>query len=199
MVATSLPALAQELERIFGTQQRLKVRFVDLAVYQRFRSIESGLVSCLDGQTGPDRQTPQVLAIALDDKPVGIVSFLVSTNACKQSSSNLYGRIDLVIMSSQSRGLGIGRLLVLSAIIQLLAVYGRRLYSLSCLAAHPAMEVILEGVGFSGEYRQNDNFKHEELRLEDADRSALFTLFRDKTAEALQASNFRLQQACKQG
>lgn len=199
MAVTSLPALAQELERIFDTQQRLKVRFVDLDVYQRFRSMESGLVSCLDGQTGPDRQAPQVLAIALDDEPVGMVSFLVSTNAYKQSSSNLYGRIDLVIVSSQSRGLGIGRLLVLSAITQLLAVYCRRLYSLSCLAAHPAMEVILEGVGFSGEYRQNDNFKHEELRLEEADRNALFTFFGEKTAEALQASVFRLRQARRQG
>ncbi|MCH8881680.1 MAG: GNAT family N-acetyltransferase [Planctomycetes bacterium] len=199
MAVISLPAVTQELERIFGTQQRLKVRFVDLEVYQRFRSMECGLVSCLDGQTGPDPQRPQVLAIALHDKPVGVVSFLVSTNAYKQSSSNLYGRIDLVIMSSHSRGLGIGRLLVLSAITQLLALYGRRLYSLSSLAAHPAMEVILEGVGFSGEYRQNDNFKHEELQLEDADRNGLITFFREKTAEALQASNFRLRQACKHG
>jgi len=199
MAVISLPAVTQELERIFGTQQRLKVRFVDLEGYQRFRSMECGLVSCLDGQTGPDPQRPQVLAIALHDKPVGVVSFLVSTNAYRQSSSDLYGRIDLVIMSSHSRGLGIGRLLVLSAITQLLALYGRRLYSLSSLAAHPAMEVILEGVGFSGEYRQNDNFKHEELQLEGADRNGLITFFREKTAEALQASNFRLRQACKHG
>ncbi len=199
MAVTSLPAVTPELERIFSTQPQLKMRFVDMDVYQRFRSMESGLVSCLDGQTGSDRQTPQVLAITLDDEPVGVVSFLVSTNVHKPSSSNLYGRIDLVVMSSQFRGLGIGRLLVLSVITQLLAVYGRRLYSLSSLAAHPAMEVILEGVGFDGEYRQKDNFKHEELRLEEADRSALLTFFGEKTAEALQASNFRLRQARRQG
>ncbi len=199
MAVASLPAVTQELELIFCVQERLSLRFADMDVYQRFRSMESGLVSCLDGQTGSERQAPQVLAIALDNEPVGAVSFLVSTNAYKQSSSNLYGRIDLVIMSSQSRGMGLGRLLVFCAITQLLAVYGRRLYSLSCLAAHPAMEVILEGAGFSGEYRQNDNFKHEELRLEEADRNALLTIFTEKTAEAFQASSFRLRQARPQG
>lgn len=186
--------LGPELSDIFEGDQRVQVRPADLVLYRRFRSMECGLVSCLDGQTGENRQQPQILAVTLDDEPSGVLSFVVSTNSQKKSSANLYGRIDLVIMSANCRGLGLGRLLVLSALTQLLAVYGRRLYSLSCLAAHPAMEAILEQVGFSGVYRQGHHFKHEELRLEDQDSDQLLEDFIEKTQQALKVSCYKLKQ-----
>lgn len=194
METQTAPTLAAEVLDIFGDQERVGVCFASSELYQRFRSLESGLISCVDGESGENKRRLQVLAIEVDGEAVGVVSYIVSTNAYRQSSLDLYGRIDLVIMARHLRGLGIGRLLVLSSITQLLAVYGRRLYSLSSLAAHPAMESILEEVGFGGEYRQNDNFKHEELRFDDLDVEGYLDSIILKSKEALGLTNYRLRQ-----
>lgn len=187
-------ALTPQLVSLMAAYPRLDLALSEEITYRRFRSIEPRLVSCLDGQVGPDRITPHILEIQYEGQPVGVVSHVVQTNARKPFPANQYGRIDLVIMDKRYRGLGLGRVLVLGALAQLIAQHHNRLYSISCLAAHGAIAKILEELNFSGEIRSDKNFKHEEFKLDGVDQSVLLETLVDKTAAAAQQANFRMRQ-----
>ncbi len=188
------PVMAKTLVSLFAPYPRLSLSLGKEEIYKRFRCIEPSLVSYHDSKLGVEKSGVQVLVAHAADSPAGVASFLVETNGHRSGPTNQFGRIDLVIVSPECRGLGLGRLLVFAVIIQLLEVYGHSLYSMSCLAAHPAVEKCLEEVGFRGERRSKGQFKHEELRLEALDINDLLSTLASRMSSAMQATNFRLRQ-----
>lgn len=136
----------------------------DLATYRNFRHQEPQLVSIVDGKPDLAGQL-EAMVIRHKGQPLGALSFLVQENRHKPPPANKFGRIDIVIVPSQSQGIGLGRFLLLCGNLLLLRNHKSQLYSISCLAAHPAVAAVLEQSGYSAERREKEQFVHEELRL----------------------------------
>ncbi len=119
---------------------------------------------------------------------------VVRQNRQRKQIRNAYGRIDLVIVADHARGLGLARVLVNAALVHMLEAFDQRLYSISCLAAHPAIEVILTQVGFVKREPENDGFVHQELRTDELDVRMLIDDFVAATTLALQSASFRCRQ-----
>lgn len=188
------------LGRLFERFPRLAATFGEQEIYQHFRVLEPQLVSVLDEV--PLRPEPDILVLRLEGHPAGVTSFLVETNVQRPAPPRKYARIDLVITEPDARGLGVGRLMLLSVLIHLLETEGTNLYSISCLAAHPAIEHVLGQLDFGekpsadhGLHAEAQQYKHMEIRLdqstlEDYKRKVLV-----KTSEALRVINYRLRQS----
>lgn len=67
----------------------------------------------------------------------------------KLHPGSMSARIDVVITEPQSRGLGIGGLLIAAFARRILDSHGDRLVHLSVLALHPAIARLVQGLGFS--------------------------------------------------
>lgn len=193
MEAQTRLTLARPVEALLDPYPRLGIGFGDASIYQRFRAVEPQLVSCIDDSES-DSIRPEILVVELDGAPAGVLSFVVQANTQRKSFDNLFARVDLVIVPGKHRKLGMARLLVLTALLQLLEELGTQLYSISCLAAHPAIESILEDVGFGGEIREGYDFKHEELKLEGVNIAKLRQTLLTKATAAAQLTNYRLRQ-----
>lgn len=181
-----------ELIDLFELFPNLELTSGNHPLYQRFRCLEPQLSSCLDDM--PEKLEPAVLALEEKGNPLGMVSVVVIENQYKTRPANQYARIDLVIVDPNSRNLGIGRLLVLCTITYLLRTQGNRLYSISCLAAHEAMEKILKDLSFQERPGKEENFWRGELKLETIDLEILARRFAEQTSECLKRTNFRLRQ-----
>jgi hypothetical protein len=118
----------------------------------------------------------------------------VQENPHKSGKRNRFARIDLVITAGRYRTLGVGRALLLCVIVQLLREWGEGLYSISCLAAHPAVERTLQDLDFKGVAKEDLNYVHEELKLEDRDIGELTEHFAGLADAALKKLNFNLRQ-----
>ena len=184
MTAGSRSATFETVRSILAPFDRIDVAAADEALFRQFRSRCPQLVSCLDDAPDAAAVRPKILAAYLDGTPAGVASWVRFRNDCRKEKANLYARIDLVIVSNEFRGLGIARLLTLAALLQMIETHGERLYSVSCLAAHPAMQAILEPLGFAGEIRAGHNFKHESIRVDRLDING----WGDKLAKMLTAA-----------
>ena len=96
---------------------RIEIAQADDALYARFRGREPQLVSCLDADNGSRSKRPKRLAAHIDGTPAGVASWVAFRNDCRKQKANLYARVDLVIVSSAFRGLGIARLLTISTLL----------------------------------------------------------------------------------
>lgn len=186
--------IARSLGSLFSPYPGLELTLGDKDIYHGFRCIEPSLVSYYDSKEELSQSGVPVLVVHAAGEPAGVVSFMVETNRYRSVRANQFARIDLVIVAPACRGLGIGRILMFGVIIQLLEVYGRSLYSISSLAAHPAVEKCLEEVGFRGERRPKAQFKHEEIRLDRLEVNELLINLENRINGALQVTNFRLRQ-----
>ncbi len=180
------------LEVLFGSFPHLQATFGGQDTYRQFRLLEQHLVSILDEVAL--RPEPEVLVLRVEGRPAGVTSFLVETNVKRPEPPRKYARVDLVITESGSRGLGIGRLMIYSVLTRLLETEGKNLYSISCLAAHPAVEHVLSEAGFSGEVRPDQNFRHMGIRLDQLQLADYKRKILVKTSEALRVTNYRLRQ-----
>lgn len=170
---------------------QMRLAFCDEVLYRRFRVLEPSLVSCLD-QLEPRFDTDlRFLAVYLNDEPVGVTSLIVQRNQQKTSIPNAYGRIDLVIVAKAFREFRLGKMMVFAALVHMLEVFEHRLYSISCLAAHPAIEAILAGVGFEKRERGDQGFVHMELRTDETDVRELVNNLVKATAQAARVAAFR--------
>lgn len=151
-------------------------------------------MSIVDGMAGEDAGALDALVLSRENTTVGTVSYLVRENPHKSGKRNRFARIDLVITVERYRTLGAGRALLLCVIVHLLRSWGERLYSISCLAAHPAVEKTLENLGFESEAKENLNYVHEELKLEGRDSEALAEHFAGLADAALKKLNYNLRQ-----
>lgn len=181
------------LTDVFGEDPRFILEQGDLNTYHAFRHKEPNLVSIVDGK--PDMtDNLNALVLRMEGNPLGAVSFLVQHNPHKTPPLDCYGRIDIVVVGESSRGTGIGRLLLLSVNLVLLRDHGSSLYSISCLAAHPAVEAVLESVGYTPGQRGNSDFVHEELRLEGGRREGLERDFSARLSQCFQQVRYALRQ-----
>lgn len=184
---------SRDLARIFEPYPRLHLGRADAALFREFRAGEPGLVSLLD--EAPETGRFETLVFAHNDHPLGVLSYLIVDNPRRADRrANRYARIDLVIVKKGVRGLGVSRVLILASLVKLLAESGERLYSISCLAAHPAIAAVLESLGFDPSPREDKGFTHEELRLEAVDRTELASRFTEQLAASLRRAHYRLRQ-----
>lgn len=192
MVRSPRPAPIETIRSALTGFERIRIEEADEALFSRFRTLAPQLVSCLDGDG--DARRPNVLAAYIDGTPAGVATWVARRNACRKVKANLYARIDLVIVAESHRRLGIARLLTLSTLVHLADTHGERLYSVSCLAAHQAMEVILEELGFTGEVRPGQHFKHESIRVDQSDFSAWGRHLAELLGSAARMTNYRIRQ-----
>lgn len=186
---------APELLRLFNAVPGLRLTWDDRDIYRQLRSQEPHLVSCVDDASQHFGNTMELLGLQCAARPVASLSIILQTNRYRPPGHALYARIDLVMVDPRERGLG--RLLLLSALTHLFHTHGTQLYSISCLAAHPAVAHILEGAGFTPRATNENDFQHEEIRLDSlsgSELAALLTQSTGKTAEALRLIQFRLRQ-----
>ncbi len=187
--------LSAKITGLLAAGDRIGLFLVSENVYKRFRCLEPSLSSCLDELADGSGARAIFVGVELDGVVVGVTSLVVRVNPRRAGGLNSYGRIDLVIVEPEFRSLRLGHLLVTAALLHLLDTCGSRLYSVSCLAAHPAMERILATLGFARSERENKNYVHEELKLEQVDRLALIDDLGEKMADVLRQTRFRLRQS----
>lgn len=190
MYRTDTIDLGRRLGQVLAEQDRFAIRRCAESQYRQFRALEPGLVSCLDDRTGGHAA---YLLVTVDHEPAGVLSFVQYVNPQKAPPADSFGRIDLVIVAERFRNLGLARLLTLSALVYALEVFGRRLYSISCLAAHPAMETILGDIGFTVRPRDGRNYVHTELPLAPGAWAGLLDDAAAETKSAAQVSNYRIR------
>ena len=193
--AASMATHGHVLEDIFHAGQHLRMVEGDTPSYSRFRAQESALVSVADHEN-PDAIGPlRVLVPYYKDAPLGAVSYLVSANQRRPSARNRYARIDLVIAARAHQGGGLGRLLLAGVMTHLLRTEGDMLYSITCLAAHPAIAKMLEEYGFEGQPRSDLNYTIETLKLEGVDTPALEARLAAQTGVALKRVQYMMRQS----
>ncbi len=180
-ILTSKPALDEYNQKY----HELYFSLGDAATYKRLRIVESGLVSCFDDSNIYDPQKLQVMSLTKEGEVLGVTSFGIFTNSKRTESQNLYARIDLVITEKKWRGFGVARILVLSVLVYILELYRKRLYSISCLAAHEAIANILESISFTGDRRDEKGFTHETLSFEAIDPNEYFTVRKSELEDNL--------------
>ncbi len=194
MTDPSAHAIATELAGLFSEYPEFLLTRGDRITYRQFRNLEPNLVSVLDELVEDGETIADVLTVHDASQPMGVVSFAVNTNRLKPGRRNRYARIDLVIVDPSYRGLGVGRLLLWCVITYLLRNFGGSLYSISSLAAHPAISAVLKELSFVGTPRENANFIHEELKLENLDLPGLTDRVAGLTTSILQLLKFRRRQ-----
>lgn len=185
-----------ELADIFAPFPRFRLQNRQTAVYRQFRILAPSLVSLRDDAPA-NSESGDELALFVQDEPVGVVSYCVSENKNRKVGAAAFARIDLVITHPAYRGKGYGKVLLLAALTCLLRDSGDRLYSISCLAAHPAIAKMLEELGFHGELRDGQNFKLETLNLNAGDAARSEKAFSRKLTDSLRASNYRFRQGTR--
>jgi len=194
VLALSQPELSSKVSVIASHADRLGVSLVDESVYKRFRCLEPSLTSCVDELVDSSSARTFYVAALLDGVPIAVTSLVVRVNPQHPAGAMAYGRIDLVIVDPRFRGFRIGRLLVTAALLHLLDRCGGQLYSVSCLAAHPAMERILDELGFVRSQRSKKNYVHEELKLDTINRAKLLEDLAYRLGESFRQARFRIRQ-----
>lgn len=183
-----------DLAQPFAPYPRLSPVHDDFKVYREFRPLEPELVAYHDRLAQTERVDFGVLSIRAGESTLGVGSYVAEANKQKPRPANRYARIDVIIVNPGFRGLGVGRAVILCVAIHLLETYGTRLYSISTLAAHPAVERVVEQLGFLPQRREHDGFTRESLELTGRDAAALAREYRQRLEAGLQALNYRLRQ-----
>jgi GNAT superfamily N-acetyltransferase len=147
------------------------------------------LVSVCDGG-----EKPSILTILCDGEPLGALSFIITENPHRPGRRKCYGRIDLVIVDPNARGLGLGRVLIVTALSHMLLENGPELYSISCLAAHRAVAKVLREVGFDGAQRKERNFLLMQVAVDSESVDQLDARIAEATADALRKAAYRIRQ-----
>ena len=183
-----------DLSHPFRAFPALALKHDDRTALQSLRYREPDLVGLIDGMA-PDEYTElAVLGIHHGGENLGVGSALVVTNSRRGSESNLYGRVDLIIVDPAFRGMGLGRAVILCLLLHMLKTHGSRLYSISSLAAHGAVAKVLEDLGFQRGNREAKNFVTESLALEAGDHDAVIDICLGELESVLRLINFRLRQ-----
>lgn len=184
--------MQQLLDDLCKPYPQLQIFYAGQSLYQQFRIAEQHLVSILD--KGQHKAIHQILALRAFGIEAGMTSYTIHENSVKKIPPRNYARIDLVIVPEELRGLGVARVVVLAALIDLLMQHGEDIYSISCLAGHEAVARILTKLAFQEGQKKEGNFRHFELRLENFNSQNLVKTFESELALALQFTNYRFRQ-----
>lgn len=137
--------------------------------------------------------TLEHFVLFLHDQPSGGVSIGYFKNQNRSETRNLFARIDLVVVPEEFRGLGIAKVLVTGALLQIIRAFPQSLYSISCLAGHKAIEHILRHGGFTIDPRPEHHFSHCSLALENP--QEMDAKFTDLLHKSIQQANYRIRQS----
>jgi GNAT superfamily N-acetyltransferase len=187
------PPVQGALDDLFAAAPRLRLSRGERDAYLALRLREPQLVSLADGRPAAAAAL-EALVLREGDAVLGAVSYGVQANPNRPPGHARYARIDIVVVPPEARGLGCGRLLLACVTAHLLRSQGGQLYSLSCLAAHPAIAHVLESAGFLPGPRTALHYVHEELRVELEGRAALAARWDGEVAAALRRVAFALRQ-----
>ena len=135
-----------------------------------------------------------VLCLYYKGAQVASLSFFVEKNKMKRQEPDHFARIDIVIVENEFRRLGLGKLLVFTAIKYLLDRWSARIYSISCLAAHDAMAKILDGIGFHAEQRPEENFIRATISFDEVNQDEFSALINSRLEDSIQLVRYRLRQ-----
>ena len=136
-----------------------------------------------------------VLGLHYNGAQVASLSFFIEKNKMKKRDEpDHFARIDIVIVEKEFRRLGLGKILVFTAIKYLLDRWGARIYSISCLAAHDAMAKILDDIGFHTEQRPDEDFIRKTITFSEVDQDEFSTLIDTRLEGSIQLANYRLRQ-----
>lgn len=180
------------LDEFISDYPELSLKFGDIATYKRLRIVESHLVSCFDTDHQSGNKL-QLLTISRGAEVLAVTSFGIFQNLQRSVGLDLYARIDLVIAEKKWRGCGISRVLVYCVLIYILKTYGRRLYSISCLAAHDAIAKILESLSFVVKMKDTKGYQHEHLDLEKVRYEDVLNQIQSQVPEVLGRSYAKIQ------
>jgi len=181
------------LTDIFAPFPSLQIKRGQEPVYKRLRIQAPRLVSYLDDHDKTDTQQNDFIVAFGYNKQLGTVSLVSDINPKRKGVRKLFSRIDLVITDKSYRGMGVGRFLILSALLHLLKHYRAQIYSISCLAAHAAISHVLESLDFKGTLWQDRNFKHESLYLDKKTIEHHTGIYVKKSIESAQSLNYHLR------
>ena len=194
-LSPSSPSFAvNPLVEIFAHEPRLRLTRGNKDVYHGLRAQVPSLVSLVDGKSAVEVAALDTLEAWDGSSALGAVSFIVQANPHRPPPQDKFGRIDIVIVPEASRGLGLGRLLLTCAALHLVQNHYTEMYSISCLAAHPAVSKTLESLSFVPNDRGSRNYVHEELRLEGLDLAALDATLSQEAELSLQRVKYGLRQ-----
>ena len=174
----------------FSSYPRLALARGDEVTFSRLHSVEPALVSLSDDND--DERS--IFTILCDGRPEGALSIVGRENPRRPPPRRSYARIDIVVVAPHARGMGLGRILILSALSYLLRDHGPDLYSISSLAAHGAVSHTLEDVGFVGEERADQNFTLMKIDVDSKGIPPLQARLTEATEEALKKAAYRIRQ-----
>ncbi len=136
-----------------------------------------------------------VLGLHYNGAQVASLSFFIEKNKMKKRQEpDHFARIDIVIVEKEFRRLGLGKILVFTAIKYLLDRWGARIYSISCLAAHDAMAKILDDIGFHAEQRPEENFIRATISFDEVNQDEFSALINSRLEDSIQLVRYRLRQ-----
>lgn len=187
-----------KIAQLYGSFPSSEIRFGEFDMFASAHAREAHLGSTYHEDMEEAKGTLEVLCLYHKDQLMGSLSFFLKKNDMKKCEADHFARIDIVIVEKEFRNIGIGKLLVFTAIKYLLDRWGRGIYSISCLAAHAAMEKILEQIGFRGEQRANENFKRETISLGEMGPDEFSSLIDERVSGSMQLVRYRLRQPAVQ-
>jgi RimJ/RimL family protein N-acetyltransferase len=194
MINDQPETITPRVSTILQKYPRIGVGFASDTTYRQFRALAPQLVSYQDEHDGREATQLVLFAVYIDDVPVACVSCILDVNDMRKKPRTRYARVDLVIVPEKHQRLGLGRVAVLAALLHLLDTQGSHIYSVSCLAAHEAINVILQDLGFEAKRRDDHNFVHEEYRLNDENESTFTEIVASRLQEAVRLTSYRLRQ-----
>ena len=187
-----------KLKEIINEYDKLKIELDNDEVFSKVRSSEPALVSSFTSKPTIDQKL-ETIVITYDGCHVGGISFFTYKNEMRKNDRNLYSRIDIVVVPRLYQGLGISKMLILLAIQHLNLTYDKRMYSISCLAAHKAIEKVLEGLEFIGTQDEDKNFKRESISFDDIDYNAFKLMIDKNISSVIHKVNYNLHGFISEG
>ena len=179
----------EELGTLLAQDSRLRICRGGIELFKRFRVTAPELVSSASSGTNL-----QVFLLEYDGKPLGGTTFYVQANDKRKHHENLWARIDLVVVLKTYRRMGVARAVVLCVLVYMTKVYGDRLYSISCLAAHKAIERILRDLQFVTKPVGDKEYVHQELRVTKNSCKEILRLLNSEAEKALRVVSYRFRQ-----
>lgn len=185
----------KKLSRLFAKLPASEIRYGEADKLLSAQHREPHLEGSYKGNLREANDDVEVLSLYLDGEFAACLSIFLEKNNMKNDEADHFARIDIVIVEDNFRKMGLGKLLVMTSIKYVLDRWGPKLYSLSCLAGHEAMAIILEDVGFKGEQRRNEEYKRETLSFNDVDQDEFSSFIDTRVADTIKLVRYRLRKA----
>ncbi len=183
-----------KIAELYESFPHAELRFSEFDKFSSASIREPQLDSSYNADPQEGKGVFDVLCLYYKGAQMATLSFFIEKNKMKKKEPDHFARIDIVIVEKEFRKMGIGQLLVLTAIKYLLDRWRAWIYSMSCLAAHDAMAKILDDIGFHAEQRPDEDFIRETISFSEVDQDEFSTIINTRLASSIQLVKYRLRQ-----